>query len=205
VHDYEVVSSTTAFKGSVYAVRSDVVAMPDGTTGQRDVVEHPGAVGVLALRGEGDAAEVLLVNQYRHPVRRRLEELPAGLLDVEHESALQAAQRELAEEAGWEASTWHVLVDLLTSPGMSDEAIRVYLARDLAACAREVQHHEEVEMTARWAPLNEVVRAALAGEIENATCVAGVLAAAEVVRSGDAALRPADAPWQARPQAARTS
>jgi ADP-ribose pyrophosphatase len=205
VHAYEVVSSTTEFEGAVVTVRSDVVAMPDGGTGRRDVVQHPGAVGVLALRGEGDDAEVLLVNQYRHPVGRRLDELPAGLLDVAHEGALEAARRELAEEAGWRAATWHVLVDMLTSPGMTDEAIRVYLARDLEPCPREVQEHEEVEMTARWAPLREVVRSVLAGEVENATCVAGVLAAAEVVRSGDGALRTADAPWRARPQAARTS
>jgi ADP-ribose pyrophosphatase len=205
VHDYEVVSSSTVFEGSVYSLRSDVVAMPDGTTGQRDVVAHPGAVGVLAMRGEGDDAEVLLVNQYRHPVRRRLDELPAGLLDVAHESALEAARRELAEEAGWEASTWHVLGEMQTPPSMIAEALRVVIARVLRACPGAVLLHEEVEMTARWAPLRDVVRSALVGEIENATCVAGVLAAAEVARSGDAALRPADAPWRARPRAARTS
>lgn len=201
MHRYDVVASDRPFTGRVVSVRRDQVAMPDGATSQRDVVEHPGAVGVVALRGEGEAAEVLLVNQYRHPVGRRLDELPAGLLDVAHEPALAAAQRELAEEGGLEAGTWQVLVDLLTSPGMTDEAIRVYLARDVRTCARPVQEHEEVELTSAWVRLDDAVRAALAGEIENAVCVVGVLAADRAARSGFAGLRGASAPWRSRPQA----
>lgn len=202
MHRYDVRSSRTVFEGRVISVRADDVAMPDGALAQRDVVVHPGAVAVLALRGEGAAAEVLLVNQYRHPVGRRLDELPAGLLDVAHEPALRAAQRELAEEAGYEAGSWHVLVDVLTSPGMTDEAIRVYLAQDLRPCAREVQEHEEVDMTAGWVLLRDAVRAALAGDLENAMAVVGVLAAAQVAETGTSRLRPADAPWRSRPAAA---
>ncbi|MCW2586792.1 MAG: ADP-ribose pyrophosphatase [Frankiales bacterium] len=198
MHDYELLSSETVYQGRVIAVRRDVVAMPGGSTAQRDVVEHPGAVAVVALRD----GQVLLVNQYRHPVGRRLDELPAGLLDVEGEPALLAAQRELAEEAGYQAQTWHVLVDALTSPGMTDEAIRVYLARDVSACERDVQEHEELEMTAHWLPLAQAVQAALAGTLENATAVMGVLAAQEAVRRGFSGLRPPDAPWIARPEAA---
>lgn len=205
MHDYEVLTSETVFTGRVVGVRSDVVAMPDGATGRRDVVVHPGAVAVLALRGEGEGAEVLMVRQYRHPVGRRLEELPAGLLDVAHEPALAAAQRELAEEAGYAAARWYVLVDLLTSPGMTDEAVRVYLAQDLQPCDRDVQEHEEHEMTSSWLPLAEAVRAALGGELENGIAVSGVLAAAEAVRLGTSSLRPADAPWRSRPAAAPNS
>jgi ADP-ribose pyrophosphatase len=205
MHDYEVLGSHRAFTGNVVSVRSDEVSMPDGTTGRRDVVEHPGAVAVVALRGEGDHVEVLLVNQYRHPVGRRLDELPAGLLDVAHEPALAAAQRELAEEAGYRADRWHVLVDVLTSPGMTDEAVRVFLAQDLEPCDREVQGHEEVELTARWMPLAEALQQVLAGELENGLCVTGVLAAAAVARSGDVRLRPAGSPWRARPAAAPAS
>jgi ADP-ribose pyrophosphatase len=202
VHDYEVLSTNRAFTGRVISVRSDVVAMPDGVTGVRDVVEHPGAVAVLALRGTSPNHEVLVVNQYRHPVSRRLDELPAGLLDVEHESALDAAKRELAEEAGYRAETWHVLVDLLTSPGMTDEAIRVFLAQDLEPCDRDVQEHEEVEMTAHWLPLDAAVAAVLSGEIENGICACGVLAASVLAGGADLHLRPADAPWSSRPAAA---
>jgi 8-oxo-dGTP pyrophosphatase MutT (NUDIX family) len=169
--------------------------MPGETTAHRDVVEHPGAVGVVALRGD----EVLLVTQYRHPVGRRLDELPAGLLDVPGEPGLLAAQRELAEEAGLGADTWHVLVDVLTSPGMTDESIRVFLARDVHEVTRDVQEHEELEMTSRWVPLADAVSAVLDGTLENAACAVGVLAASEAVRRDFAGLRPADAPWPARP------
>lgn len=198
MHDYEVLESDTVYRGRIVDLRRDIVAMPGGTTSQRDVVVHPGAVGVVALDGD----RVLLVNQYRHPVGRRLDELPAGLLDVQGEDGLRAAQRELVEEAGYEAATWHVLVDLLTSPGMTDESIRLYLARDVRSCARDVQDHEELEMTARWVPLSDAIAAALDGTLENATAVAGVLAASVALDRGFAGLRPADAPWAARPEAA---
>jgi ADP-ribose pyrophosphatase len=192
-HDYAVTSTEVAFAGRIISVHKDIVAMPGDTTSQRDVVVHPGAVGVVALDDEG---RVLLVNQYRHPVRRRLDELPAGLLDVDGEPGLSAAQRELGEEAGLAAKTWHVLVDALTSPGMTDEAIRLYLARDVHAVERDVQAHEEAEMTTSWQPLERAVRRVLAGEIENAMACLGILAADRAARDGFAGLRPADAPWR---------
>ncbi len=190
-HDYRVLSTEVAYTGRVIAVHKDEVAMPGGTTSQRDVVVHPGAVAVVALDERG----VLLVNQYRHPVRQHLDELPAGLLDHDGESALAGAQRELAEEAGLAAATWHVLVDALSSPGMTDEAVRVYLARDLSDVERDVQEHEEVEMTSSWVPLDEAVRRILAGELENALACIGLLAADRAVRDGRG-LRPAGAPWR---------
>ena len=194
-HSYDVVSSETPYAGRIISVRKDVVSMPGDTTSQRDVVEHPGAVGVIALDEQG---QVLLVNQYRHPVRRRLDELPAGLLDVAGEPSLQTAQRELAEEAGYAADTWHVLVDTLTSSGMTDEAIRVFLARDLREVERDVQEHEELDMTSSWVPLEDAVRRVLAGELENGMAAVGLLAADRAVRDGFTALRPADAPWPSR-------
>lgn len=197
-HAYDVVTSERAYSGRIIAVQKDFVAMPGGSLSQRDVVVHPGAVGVVAL---DDRGRVLLVHQYRHPVRRRLDELPAGLLDVDHELGLAAAQRELAEEAGVGADTWHVLVDALTSPGMTDEAIRLYLARDVHEVDQDVQEHEEAEMTTSWEPLDSAVARVLAGEIENAITCIGVLAAAHAVRLGFEGLRPADAPWPSRPAA----
>ena len=94
-----------------------------------------------------------------------------------------------------------MLVDALTSPGMSDEAIRLYLARDVRVVDRQVQEHEEAEITTVWEPLDDAVRRVLGGEIENAMACLGVLAAAEARRLGDADLRPADAPWPSRPAA----
>lgn len=194
-HDHRVLSSDLVYEGRVIAVRKDVVSMPGDTSSQRDVVVHPGAVGVVAL---DDRGRVLLVTQYRHPVRRRLEELPAGLLDVDGEPALEAAQRELREEAGLAAHTWHVLADTLTSPGMTDEAIRIYLARDVHVVDRDLQEHEEIDLTIEWVELESAVRRVLAGDIENAMCVVGLLAADRMVRDGFEGLRPADAVWPAR-------
>lgn len=194
-HDHQVVSTETVYDGRIITVRRDEVSMPGDTTSVRDVVEHPGAVGVVALDEQG---RVLLVNQYRHPVRRRLDELPAGLLDVEGEPALETAKRELAEEAGHAADTWHVLVDTFTSSGMTDEAIRVYLARDLREVERDVQEHEELDLTISWMPLSEAADRVLAGEIENGMAAVGLLAADRAARDGFTGLRPADAPWQSR-------
>ena len=191
-HDHQVEDSQTVFEGRIINVRTDRVTMPGDTTSQRDVIEHPGAVGAVALDEQG---RVLLVNQYRHPVRRRLDELPAGLLDKPGEPALEAAQRELVEEAGLAAATWHVLVDTLTSPGMTDEAIRIFLARDVRVVDRDVQEHEEADMTTEWVELEEAVRRVLAGEIENAMAAVGILAADRARADGFRALRPADAPW----------
>ena len=190
-HDHRVEDSQTVFEGRIISVRKDIVTMPGDTTSQRDYVVHPGAVGAAVLAD----GRVLLVNQYRHPVRRRLDELPAGLLDKPGEPALEAAQRELVEEAGLAADTWHVLVDTLTSPGMSDEAIRIFLARDVRVVDRQAQQHEEADMTTEWLPLDEAVRRVLAGEIENAMAAVGILAADRASRDGFAGLRPADAPW----------
>lgn len=196
---YPVTGTETIFTGKVLSLRRDTVQMSDGQQAVREVVAHPGAVGVVAVDEHG---AVLLVNQYRHPVRRRLDELPAGLLDVDGEPALAAAKRELAEEAGTRAGEWHVLVDLYTSPGMSDEAIRIFLARDLSPVPdseRFEAEHEELTLTTERVPLEEAVRRALAGELSNAAAVAGVLAAAHASRRGWRDLRPADAPWEARP------
>jgi 8-oxo-dGDP phosphatase len=194
-HEYEVVNTERVYDGHVIALRKDEVTMPGDTTSVRDVVEHPGAVAVVAL---DEQERVVLVRQYRHPVRRPLEELPAGILDVEGEPAYETAKRELAEEAGLGADEWHVLVDLLTSPGMTNEASRIYLARGLHDVDRDIQAHEEAEMTSSRVALDEVVRRVLAGEYENSLLVVGALAADRARRDGFAGLRPADAPWPAR-------
>src|SRR3954471_10364391 len=195
MHEYQVLSTERVYEGRVIALRKDEVSMPGDTTSVRDVVEHPGSVAVLAL---DDEERVVLVRQYRHPVRRPLEELPAGILDVDGEPAYETAKRELAEEAGLAADQWHVLVDLLTTPGMSDEASRIFLARGLREVDRDVQEHEEAEMTSSRVSLDDVVRRILSGEYENSLLVVGALAADRARRDGFAGLRPVDAPWPAR-------
>ncbi|WP_042374399.1 NUDIX hydrolase [Streptacidiphilus neutrinimicus] len=196
---WEVRAERISFEGRIWNVASDEVVMPDGRAATRDYVKHPGAVGVLALDEQG---RVLLVNQYRHPVRHRLWEMPAGLLDIPGENPLHAAQRELYEEAHHKAGDWRVLVDVFPTSGGSDEAIRVYLARDLAESDAErfAAEGEELDLQVRRFPLDEVVRGALAGELHNGALVAGALALHAALANGTLdTLRPADAPWPARP------
>ncbi|HSA48913.1 MAG TPA: NUDIX hydrolase [Yinghuangia sp.] len=197
--EWPVVEEGTPYEGRIFGLRSDVVAMPDGTDARRDYLVHPGAVGVLAL---DDDDRVLVLRQYRHPVRHKLWEVPAGLLDVPGEHPQLAAQRELYEEAHHKADDWRVLVDFYNSPGSSDEAIRVFLARGLSEVdgERYAAHAEESELEVAWAPLDEVVRLVLAGALHNPTLIAGALAVV-AARAGDGLdrLRPVDAPWPARP------
>jgi len=170
---------------------------------RREFVRHPGAVAVIAL---DDDERVLLLRQYRHPVRRELWEPPAGLLDIPGEDARDAAARELAEEADLVAGRWDVLVDFFTSPGGNNEALRVFLARDLAAVPhadRFEREDEEIDMLARWVPLDEATTLVLSGALHNPSAVVGVLAAAAARTSGWSTLRPADSPWPERSPAQR--
>ncbi len=195
-HDYEIRRSQGMFEGKIIRVRTDHVLMPGGNESQRDVVAHPGAVGVVALDDQG---RIMLIKQYRHAVQESLWELPAGLLDVEGELALTAAQRELGEEAGLQAEKWHVLVDLLTSPGMTDEASRVYLARDVTETGNErSDEDEEADLELAWVDLDEAVRSVLSGGIRNALAVAGILSAAQAKTRDFENLRDEHAPWPDR-------
>ncbi|MEU6315087.1 NUDIX hydrolase [Streptomyces sp. NPDC047014] len=198
---WETLSSARPFQGAKTAVNSDEVRMPDGSVARRDYQVHPGSVCVLALDERG---RVLVLSQYRHPVRRRLWELPAGLLDVPGENPLLGAQRELYEEAHVKAEDWRVLTDFYASPGGSDEAIRVFLARGVSDADGERYAEtgsEEADMEVTWAPLADLVRAVLAGELSNPGLVAGVLALSAALASdtGLDGLRPGLAPWPARP------
>ncbi|MFT4199343.1 NUDIX domain-containing protein [Gordonia sp. (in: high G+C Gram-positive bacteria)] len=195
-HEFTVADSQVRYDGAILVLRIDEVTMPGGDTARREVVEHPGAVAVVAL---DDANRVALVEQYRHPVGQRLVELPAGLLDQPGEAPVDAARRELAEEADLAADRWEVLVDLALSPGFTDEALRVYLARGLHELPAAERVDEEADLRLRWLPLPEAVDLALSGGIVNATAVAGLLAAARVVDGAPA--RPVDAPWPGRPTA----
>jgi ADP-ribose pyrophosphatase len=190
-----VLASEQAYSGMLWDVVRDTVDL--GTAGRvrREYVRHPGAVGVLAL---DETERVLLLRQYRHPVGYELWELPAGLLDVDGEPALDAARRELAEETDLAARRWDVLIDWFNSPGGMDEAIRVYLARDLQDVPhadRFEREHEEADMPMAWVPLEEARDAVLTGRLHNPTAVVGVLAACAARERGWSTLRPADAPW----------
>jgi ADP-ribose pyrophosphatase len=177
---YAVRDRVERFRGGIFTVVTDTVELPDGSVVERDYVRHPGAVGVVPL---DDGGRVLLVRQFRVPVGRELWELPAGLVDVEGEPAAETARRELAEEADLHAGRLDPLVDLHTSPGSSNELIRIFLARDLTPVPdgeRHERHAEEATLIVSWFALDEAVAMALRGDITNAAAVTGVLAAARV-------------------------
>ncbi|MWB99887.1 NUDIX domain-containing protein [Agromyces seonyuensis] len=193
--EVEVRSSELLVEGRVWDVRRDVFAYGDAEL-VRDYVDHTGAVAVLALDDDG---RVLLIQQYRHPVRARDWEIPAGLLDVPGEDPVEAAKRELAEEVDLAADEWHVLADFFTSPGGSDESLRVFLARGLTAIEHDyVREGEEADIVRRWVDLDEVVDAVLARRVQNPALVTAALAA-HVARERDwSTLAPADATWPFR-------
>lgn len=196
-HDFETVSSETVYRGKILALRTDQVRMPGGHTAKREVVEHYGAVAVAAV---DDAYRIAMVHQYRHPVGRRLWELPAGLLDEPGEDPAVAAARELYEETGFTADHWSVLVDLVSSPGFADEALRVYLAQGLTDGGRPDGHDEEADMEVHWFGIEDAAHKVLAGEIVNSTAAAGILAAHAAIVEGKPT-RPVDAPWPDRSKA----
>jgi 8-oxo-dGDP phosphatase len=182
--------------GSFLRLRTDLVRMPDGEVAERDLIEHPGAVAVVAL---DDTGQVLMIRQYRHPAGKLLWEIPAGLRDVPGEQPLVTAERELLEETGYRARHWHLLADVFNSPGMSDERVLVFLARGLTLApeserAGYVARHEEAHLQLRWVPLTDVVSLFLAGDLHNGITAVGVLAAHVARQGGFTALREAVLP-----------
>jgi ADP-ribose pyrophosphatase len=199
LHDAEqrwpVTGRPRRLRGAFVTLRTDKVRMPDGDVAPRDVLEHPGAVAIVAL---DDAGRVLLIQQYRHPVQRLLWEIPAGLRDVPGEPLLVTGERELREETGYAARTWHLLTDWYPSPGISTERVRVFLARDLAEVPAPARgpalRHEEAYLRSAWVPLERAVHLFLAGELHNGVAAVGILTAyAAKQEGGFATLREAGA------------
>ncbi|AND16189.1 NUDIX domain-containing protein [Rathayibacter tritici] len=193
----EVLTSDRVFDGMVWGVRAETFRYGGGEL-RREFLDHTGAVAVLAL---DDEDRVALIKQYRHPVRTREWEIPAGLLDVQGEDPLIAAQRELGEETDLQAERWDLLSEFATSPGGSDEVIRIYLARGLSATGSAFDREaEEADMELRWVPLDEVVEAVLARRVQNPSLSIAVLAA-HAFRSRDwSGLGDASSPWTRHPR-----
>ena len=195
---HEVRSTHTDLEGLVWDIRSDGVVYGD-TILTRQYLSHRGAVAIVAL-DEDD--RVLLIRQYRHPIRAREWELPAGILDAADEDPIAAARRELLEETGLAAATWELLLDFFPTPGGSNEAIRVFLARGLAAEATDFRPTaEEVNIELRWVPLDDAVTAILERKTQNGTLAVAVLAAFAAEARGWSNATSADTPWDRHPSA----
>lgn len=194
---HTVTESTTAWSGRIVDMVEDHVVVVEGEEPVvRQYTRHPGAVAVVAMRGEEGAEEILLLRQYRHPVNASLWEIPAGLLDIPGEDSRVAAERELAEEADLKAARWDVLVDFFTSPGGSTEPLRVFLARDLETTETSFEREdEEATMEYAWASLSDALDWVLAGRLHNPSTVIGILSAHAARGRGWEGLREPGAPW----------
>ena len=177
--EWPVTESKDVYRGDwVLALRSDRIRHPDdpdGETFERIILEHPGAVVVLAIDDEDRA---VCLSQYRHAARRRFVELPAGVIDTD-EQPLEVGRRELREEAGLEAGEWTHLLSAYSSPGYSAEVIHYFLARDLSDVGRGdfVLAHEEADMQLFRVPYTALLDAVLSGAVQDAPVALAVLAA----------------------------
>lgn len=170
------VSSQRIYEGKMISLRIDTVTLPDGAKGTREIVEHPGAVAVVPLTDQG---EILMVRQYRQPIKQVTLEIPAGKLDHQEEPFI-CAQRELEEETGHRAGDWRHLFTYFTTPGFSDEIMYVYLAKDLKATAQCLDEDEFIEVVSL--PVAEARQMIDRGEIKDAKTIIGIMAAAELAR-----------------------
>lgn len=159
------------FEGRVITLHQDTVQLPNGSKATREVIEHPGGVGVVALDEEEN---LFLVTQFRYPYREMLMEIPAGKL-TRGEDPLEAGKRELKEETGVSAQEYISLGKLYPSPGYCAEIIHMYLARNLSygeQCPDEDEFLNVVKM-----PLKQVVDKVMSGEITDSKTQAAVLKA----------------------------
>ncbi len=172
-------SASYQFKGKIINMRLDEARLPDGTVAGREVVEHPGGVGVLALT---QANEVLLVKQFRYPYGEILTEIPAGKRDP-GEEPLKTGMRELEEETGVNADRFVSLGCVYPTPGYCDEVIHLYLATGLH---QSVAHPDEDEfLDVVRMPLADLVAAVMRGEITDAKTQIAALKVWYMVKEND--------------------
>jgi len=162
----EIISSREVFKNKLFTVVDEIAHDPDGFEIHRAIVRHPGSAVMMAA----DKGRILQVKQFRLPAEQYLWELPAGRLDP-GEDALQAAQRELREETGYQAENWINLAEFWASPGYVGEKMHVFLATGLAEGRQEPMEDERIEM--QWFSADEVGRMVRAGEIKDAKTMIG--------------------------------
>ncbi|MFI5253896.1 MAG: NUDIX domain-containing protein [Candidatus Limnocylindrales bacterium] len=178
------VASRTVHRGRFITFRVDTLEDAAGGLHQREVVDHPGAVAIVALDGD----DVLMVRQYRSPAGRVLLEIPAGTLDRQADGSIEApdsaAPRELAEETGFEARSWRRLGTFWTAPGFASEAMTLYLARDLVAVPDYAGPEADEHLALVRLSWPEALARAEAGEIEDAKSLVGIFWVARLSDAG---------------------
>ena len=162
------VETREIFSGRIIKVRVDTVCLPNGRQSTREVVEHAGAVAIVAIDHKNN---IIMVNQYRKPVEKVLMEIPAGTMEMD-EDPLLCAQRELKEETGLSAEHWEKVLAYYSTPGFTDEYIHIYLATGLTEGELDLDEDEFLE-TVRL-PLEETGRMIIAGEIRDGKSIIGI-------------------------------
>jgi ADP-ribose pyrophosphatase len=163
----KLISSNELLRTPIFWVTQDHALDPGGFEMHRAIVQHVGSAVMMAVDGRN---RILLVRQYRLPVRAYLWELPAGRLDP-GETALQAARRELVEETGYRARSWKKLGRMIPSPGYVAEMMNIFLARDLVKGEARPMEDERIE--SRWFSAREVGAMIAAGKIFDAKTIVG--------------------------------
>jgi 8-oxo-dGTP pyrophosphatase MutT (NUDIX family) len=179
------VGERTVHEWGIWRLVAAEFEAPDGEHFVRHVVRSPGAVAIVPVLFDAEGqASVVMVDQYRPAFDRTILELPAGMRDVEGEPPELTAQRELAEEVGFEAGTLTFLTEYLPSPGLTDAAMQLYLGTDLRPVPRQLHGPEESHMAVVHLPFVEAIRQVRDGEIVNAAAVIGLLLVAERLKAG---------------------
>ena len=168
----QVLSSKEVYRGPVFWVTSDRVIEPGDIEVRRDIVRHPGSVVVLAVDETGKEPHVLLEEQYRYTVGKKIWELPAGRIDP-GETELTGAKRELLEETGFTAKSWKRILKFHASPGFLAETMAVFLARGLKAGTAQPEADEVIAVT--FVPLSKALKMVKTGQISDAKTICGVL------------------------------
>lgn len=165
----ELIASETIYKGRIFDVKVDDVKLPDGNFAKREIVDHWGAVAIIAITED---RKILLVRQYRHAVNKELYELPAGKLDLDLDE-LSTAKQELKEETGYEAGEWEKIYECWTTPGFSNERMHFFTAFSLKKVEQQLEADEFLDVIE--VSIIEALEMIKKGQIEDAKTSLGIL------------------------------
>ncbi len=170
-------SSKRVYSGKIISLDVDTVKFPDGSTGELEMIRHPGASAILPFLSDpqGEDPQILLIRQYRYAANGFVYEVPAGRLEP-GEDPMDCARRELLEETGCHASGVQHLTTIFTTPGFTDEKIHLFMATGVTAGDAKLENDEFLELEPRT--LSQALRMIQAGEIQDAKTIVTILYAA---------------------------